>query len=93
MNHEQIVRVRLDSLRALGFLPRDVEVLAVVCPTPGVTDLHLHIACSIAFSHPPNTPLIIESLLDFYDRYIALRRQWSDDLASQLAAYQSTGGI
>jgi hypothetical protein len=96
-NHEQVIKVHKDDIRALGILPRDVEVVAVIVPdnsswTPEVKEyLFLHIKSTVSFERPPRSPLCIEGIYDFYDRYINLRRDWATKLEHDLGFFSQTG--
>jgi hypothetical protein len=94
---EQVIKVSTNEVRALGILPRDVEVLAVVNPPDNAcwipeskNFLYLHIRSTISFDRSDNAPLVIEPLFEFYDRYIAIRRDWASKLENDLSFYMQT---
>src|ERR1700677_3372945 len=102
INHpygEQVLRVEPKDGRALGIMPRDVEIVAAIASpadssfwTPERREcLYLHIRCTIAFDRPEKSPLTIEDLFDFYQRYISIRRDWASKLEADLSFYQQTG--
>jgi hypothetical protein len=100
---EQILKVAMDEIRALGILPRDVEVLGFVSPIEANNNacwipearhfLYVHIKSTISFDRPENSPLCIERLFEFYDRYIAIRRDWANKLESDMARLTQLGTI
>jgi hypothetical protein len=92
---EEVVKVRVDEIRALGFMPRDVEVVGFITQEKqdrwvpeGERYLYLHIKSTISPSRPEGTPLYIDKLLSFYDRYASLRSDWANKLNSDLAMYR-----
>lgn len=92
---DQALKVRMDEVRALGFLPRDVEIVGVInaesanpwVPKSDTTYLYLHIRGAICFDRPDGAALCIEPLFDFYDRYATLKTAWVSDLNHALSAY------
>jgi hypothetical protein len=97
-NGEQIVKVHCDEIRALGFMPRDVEVIGFVNPLK-MTEMNqwvpespqycfLHIKSTVSFDRPDRSPLCIEELMAFYERYISVRRDWSSQLEQELSLWQ-----
>ena len=95
---EQVIKVHIDEVRALGILPRDVEIIGVVSPPDNAcwipeskNHLFLHIRSTISFDRTDGAPLTIEKLFEFYDRYIAIRRDWANKLESDIALYIQTG--
>jgi hypothetical protein len=95
---EQVIKVSIDEVRALGILPRDVEILGVVSPPENAcwipeskNHLFLHIRSTISFDRVDNAPLCIERLFEFYERYISIRRDWASKLEQDMARYQQTG--
>lgn len=93
---EQVVKVRMDEIRALGFMPRDVEIVGVInaepanpwVPKSDTTYLYLHIKSTVSFSRPDQAPLCIEPLFDFYDRYMELRTGLAQDLCAAISKFQ-----
>lgn len=103
VNHpqgDQVLKVHVDEVRGLGLLPRDVEILGVVTP-PAHSEwvpeakqyVFLHIRSPICFDRADNSPLTIETLYEFYDRYISINRDWSNRLESDLSLYRQSGKI
>jgi hypothetical protein len=98
-NQEQVIKIHKDDIRALGILPRDVEVITSIVPegaewVPDTKDyVFLHIKSSVSFERPPKAPLCIEGIYDFYDRYISLRRDWAAKLEQDLGLFSQTGCI
>jgi hypothetical protein len=96
-NQEQVIKIHRDDIRALGILPRDVEVIAAIVPenagwVPEATEyLFLHIKSSVSFVRPPRSALCIEDIYDFYTRYIELRRDWATKLEQDLSLFSQTG--
>jgi hypothetical protein len=103
VNHpygDQVLKVHRSEVRALGFLPRDIEVLGAVEPgrlnsmsdwVPEKAEyLYLHVKGAVCFDRADGTPLCIEKLFDFYDRYISLRSDWTQQLEHEMSKYQCT---
>lgn len=93
---DQVIKVAVGEIRALGFLPRDVQVLGTIKPAPEsvwipYTDtqyLYLHITSATCFDRPEGTPLCIEPLFEFYERYATLKTALVADLNHWLSVYQ-----
>jgi hypothetical protein len=91
---EQVVKVRLDEIRALGFMPRDVEVVGLITPPEQQwvpreeRFIFLHIRSTVSPTRPEGSPLTIDGLLSFYDTYISLRQKWVSDLGLAMSVYQ-----
>jgi hypothetical protein len=97
---EQVVKVRPRDVRALGLMPRDVEVIGSIVAeahSPWVPEperyVYLHIKSTVSFSRPDRAPLCIEDLFEFYQRYIDLRRDWATQLEQELAFFSQTGQV
>jgi hypothetical protein len=100
---EQVIKIAMDDVRALGILPRDVEVMRAISSSEASLNntwipesqnfLYLHITSTISFDRPDNSPLCIETLFDFYARYISLRRDWASKLENDMAFFTQTGVI
>jgi hypothetical protein len=92
---EQIVKVHVRDIRALGLMPRDVEV---ICSIVGVLPeaelyVYLHIKSTVSFSRQEGERLCIEDLFEFYNRYISLRRDWSFKLEQELAFFSQSNEV
>ena len=95
---DQVLKVHRTEIRALGFLPRDIEVLGAVEPgrlnsmsdwVPEKAEyLYLHVKGAICFDRQEGSPLCIEKLFDFYDRYRSLKTDWVQKLERDLSIYQ-----
>jgi hypothetical protein len=95
---DQVIKVAMNEVRALGIMPRDVEILGIISPPanacwiPESTNhMYLHIRSTISFDRTEGTPLTIETLFEFYDRYISIRRDWAAKLESDLNFYGQSG--
>jgi len=94
---EQVIKVRPKDIRALGLMPRDVEVIGSIVAEPQSlwvpeTEryVYLHIRSTVSFSRPERAPLCIEDLFEFYNRYISLRRDWAAQLEQELAFFSQS---
>jgi hypothetical protein len=95
---DQVLKIPVDDIRALGILPRDIEVLGVIYPdaswVPETKNfVFLHIRCAYAFDRPEGQQLAIEKLYDFYERYISIGRDWAAKLENDLSLYLQTGFV
>lgn len=99
-NGDQLIKVHKDEIRALGLMPRDVEVLGFMTPQEaGVLHWNdeardycfVHIKSTISFDRSPKAALTIEDLMAFYERYISIRKGWANDLEQDLGFYGQTG--
>ena len=97
---EQVVKVRPRDIRALGLMPRDVEVIGSIVAEPhsqwvpeAERFVYLHIKSTVSFSRPERSPLCIEDLFEFYNRYISLRRDWATQLEQELAFFSQSAQV